>query len=97
MRTVEVVPEAVQREIEQLRRELAEAQVHVAAAPAPPSSQTASAAEKFKWFYQNQMQPTFKQALALLKEVAREDGHAADAFATAMTNACRVLMNQLGS
>lgn len=57
---------------------------------------SATAAERFKWFYQNQMQPTFKTALSLLREVAKEDGHAADAFATALTNACRVLMNQLG-
>ena len=42
------------------------------------------------------MQPTFKTALSLLKEVAEENGKAADAFATAMTNACKVLMNQLG-
>jgi len=96
VQTVEVVPEEVRRELEQLRRDLAEARAHVAAAPAPPSSSSATAAEKFKWFYQNQMQPTFKTALALLKEVAQEDGHAADAFATALTNACKVLMNQLG-
>ena len=43
------------------------------------------------------MQPTFKTALNLLKEVALEDGKAADAFATAITNACRVLMSQIGT
>lgn len=104
---VEVVPEDVQREIEQLKRELAEARAMSDAAgtssapdgaPSPEGkAKEASAAEKFKWFYQNQMQPTFKTALTLLREVAREDGHAADAFATALTNACKVLMNQLGS
>ena len=56
-----------------------------------------SATEKFKWFYGNQMKPTFTTALNLLKEVAQEDGKAADAFATAITNACKVLMNQLGT
>ena len=67
-------------------------------APSPEGkAKAASAAEKFKWFYQNQMQPTFKTALTLLQEVAREDGHAADAFATAITNACKVLMTQLGT
>jgi hypothetical protein len=60
-------------------------------------AQAATATEKFKWFYANQMKPTFTTALNLLKDVAREDGHAADAFATALTNACKVLMNQLGS
>jgi hypothetical protein len=107
VKTVEVVPEAVQREIEQLRRELAEARAvggttsSVTADAVPPSPKgegsEVSAVEKFKWFYANQMQPTFKQALALLQEVAREDGHAADAFATAVTKGCQVLMNQLGS
>ena len=43
------------------------------------------------------MKPTFTTALNLLKEVAKEDGHAANVFATALTNACKVLMNQLGT
>ena len=98
---VEVVPEGVQREIEQLKRELAEARAIAQGTgnreQGTGMAQAATAAEKFKWFYQNQMQPTFKTALTLLQEVAREDGHAADAFATALTNACKVLMNQLGS
>ena len=104
---VEVVPEDVQRQIEQLKRELAEARAmggttSSGPAKAGPPSKTGegsevSAAEKFKWFYANQMKPTFTTALNLLKEVAQEDGHAADAFATALTNACRVLMNQLGT
>lgn len=95
VKTVEVVPESVTRELEQLRRDLAEAR---ASAGEPPkvAATEASATDKFKWFYANQMKPTFATALNLLKEVAQEDGHAADAFATAITNACRVLMNQLG-
>lgn len=99
VQTVEVVPESVQRELEQLKRDLAEARATRSGDyQSPPSpAPAATAAEKFKWFYQNQMQPTFKTALTLLKEVAQEDGHAADAFATAITNACKVLMNQLGS
>lgn len=107
VRTVEVVPEAVQREIEQLKRELAEARAvggTTSSDPAkagPPSPKgegsEVSAVEKFKWFYANQMQPTFKTALTLLQEVAREDGKAADAFATAVTKGCQVLMNQLGT
>lgn len=52
--------------------------------------------EKFKWFYSNQMKPTFSTALTLLREVAMEDGHAANMFATALTNGCKQLMNQLG-
>ena len=107
VRTVEVVPEAMTRELEQLRRELAEVRAvggttsSGSGKPLPPSPEGegsgASAAEKFRWFYQNQMQPTFKTALNLLKEVALEDGKAADAFATAITNACKVLMNQIGT
>lgn len=97
VQTVEVVPESVQRELDQLRRDLAEARATRSGDyQSPPSSHAATATEKFKWFYLNQMQPTFKTALTLLKEVAQEDGHAADAFATALTNACKVLMNQLG-
>ena len=99
---VEVVPEEVQRELEQLKRDLAEARANAMQGTGNREQGTgmageATAAEKFKWFYQNQMQPAFKTALTLLKEVAQEDGHAADAFATALTNACKVLMNQLGS
>jgi len=94
VQTVEVVPESVQRELEQLRRDLAEAR---SGGNLPPQVATpATATEKFKWFYANQMKPTFATALNLLKEVAQEDGKAADAFATALTNACKVLMNQLG-
>lgn len=97
VQTVEVVPESVQRELDQLRRDLAEARATRSGDyQSPPSSPAATATEKFKWFYLNQMQPTFKTALTLLKEVAQEDGHAADAFATALTNACKVIMNQLG-
>ena len=96
VQTVEVVPEAVTRELEQLRRDLAEARASSNASPQVAATE-ASATDKFKWFYANQMKPTFTTALNLLKEVAREDGHAADAFATAITNACRVLMNQLGT
>ena len=98
VQTVEVVPESVQRELDQLRRDLAEARAtRNGDYQSPPSpAPAATATEKFKWFYANQMQPTFKTALSLLKEVAEENGKAADAFATALTNACKVLMNQLG-
>lgn len=96
VQTVEVVPEDVKRELEQLRRDLAEARSGAYQAPPSPATQ-ATATEKFKWFYTNQMKPTFTTALNLLREVAKEDGHAADAFATALTNACKVLMNQLGT
>ena len=101
VQTVEVVPEAVTRELEQLRRDLAEARANAQGTgnreQGTGMTQTATAADKFKWFYANQMKPTFTTALNLLKEVAQEDGHAADAFATALTNACKVLMNQLGT
>ena len=101
VQTVEVVPEAVTRELEQLRRDLAEARANAQGTgnreQGTGMAQTATAADKFKWFYANQMKPTFTTALNLLKDVAQEDGHAADAFATAITNACRVLMNQLGT
>lgn len=95
-RTVEVVPEAVTKELEALRARLAEAEAK--AAPTviqAPEGPTAS--EKFKWFYANQMKPAFTTALALLQEVAREDAHAADLFATALTKGCQQLLNQLGT
>ena len=56
----------------------------------------ATATEKFKWFYNNQMKPAFSTALELLREVARENPKAADLFATALTKGCEQLMNQLG-
>ena len=102
--TVEVVPEAVQRELEQLKRDLAEARAMTDTPKAsserggaPAGGGGVTATEKFKWFYANQMKPTFATALNLLREVAREDGKAASAFATALTNACKVLLNQLGT
>ena len=56
----------------------------------------ATASEKFKWFYNNQMKPAFTTALDLLREVAKEDPKAADLFATALTRGCQQLMGQLG-
>lgn len=104
VRTVELVPEAVQQELADLRARLAEAQANratdVAASRARHSEEQttgASAAEKFKWFYANQMKPAFTTALSLLKEVAQEDGHAASLFATALTRGCQQLMDQLGA
>ena len=101
VKTVEVVPEEVQRELDQLRRDIAEARANAQGTgnreQGTGMAQVASATEKFKWFYANQMKPTFTTALNLLKEVVLEDGKAADAFATAITNACKVLMNQLGT
>ena len=93
---VEVVPEAVQQEMERLKAELSEAKTRAAAPPAPQQPAHATAVEKFKWFYSNQMQPTFSTALNLLREVARENGMAAGMYATAMTKACQQLMAQLG-
>ena len=95
-RTVEVVPEAVTKELEALRARLAEAEAK--AAPTviqAPEGPTAS--EKFKWFYANQMKPAFTTALSLLQDVAREDAHAADLYATALTKGCQQLLNQLGT
>ena len=95
-RTVEVVPESVTRELEALRAQLAEAQAKAAPTVVQaPEGPTAS--DRFKWFYSNQMKPAFSTALNLLREVAREDAHAADLFATALTKGCQQLMNQLGT
>lgn len=90
---VEVVPEAIQKELEDLRRQLAEAQKpEEVVSPNEP----ASPVERFRDFYKNRMQPTFADALELLRQVAREDGKAAGMFATAMTSACKRLMDSLG-
>ena len=64
------------------------------AAAVKPEGPTAS--ERFKWFYANQMKPAFTTALDLLRDVAKEDAHAADLFATALNRGCQQLMNQLG-
>ena len=94
--TVEVIPADVKRELEQLRRQLAEAEAKAApAVKAAPEGPTAS--ERFKWFFANQAKPVFSSALVLLREVAMEDGKAADMYATAMLSACRRLMEQLGT
>lgn len=87
VKTVEVVPEAVARELEDLRRQVAEAK----------GPQGPTAVDRFKWFYANQMKPVFSNALQLLREVAQEDGNAADVFATAITSGCKRLMEQLGT
>ena len=90
---VEVVPEAIQKELEDLRRQLAEAQKpDEVASPNEP----ASPVERFRDFYKNRMQPTFADALELLRQVAQEDGKAAGMFAAAMTSACKRLMDSLG-
>lgn len=98
---VEIVPDAVQRELDDLRRQLAEARANAQGTgnseQGTGMAQPAGAIEKFRWFYANQMKPTFTTALTLLQEVAREDGKAADAFATALNRACQQLMNQIGS
>ena len=98
---VEIVPDAVQRELDDLRRQLAEARANAQGTgnseQGTGTAQPAGAIEKFRWFYANQMKPTFTTALTLLQEVAREDGKAADAFATALNRACQQLMNQIGS
>lgn len=90
--TVEVIPADVKRELEELRRQLAEAQ----AAPQTSAPAGPTAVDRFKWFYANQMKPVFAGALALLKEVAQEDGKAAGAFATAISAGCKRLIEQLG-
>lgn len=98
---MEIVPDAVQRELDDLRRQLAEARANAQgrgnSEQGTGMTQPAGAIEKFRWFYANQMKPTFTTALTLLQEVAREDGKAADAFATALNRACQQLMNQIGS
>lgn len=97
VKTVEVVPEDVQRELEALRAKNAELAAAIQDRPEPAEAAAPmSATEKFKFFYANQMKPAFSTALELLREVAREDGHAADMFATALTKGCQQLMNQLG-
>ena len=98
---VEVVPESVTRELEELRRQIAEEKAAKAEAPNPIPVEAkeahATATEKFRWFYENQMKPAFSRALELLTEVAKEDMKAADMFATALTKGCERLMNQLGT
>ena len=111
VRTVTELPDSARKEMEDLKSALARAEAKAASleaereatsgsgAGAPPSTEKAegaTAVEKFKWFYSNQMKPTFSTALTLLREVAMEDGHAANMFATALTNGCKQLMNQLG-
>jgi len=95
-KTVEVVPDSVQKELDDLRAQLAEARAHTVPTTVQAAPEGPTAVDKFKWFYANQMKPTFSSALQLLREVSREDGKAADMFATALVNGCKQLMNQIG-
>lgn len=95
-KTVEVVPDSVKAELDDLRAQLAEARAHAVPTTVQAAPEGPTAVDKFKWFYANQMKPTFSSALSLLREVSREDGKAADMFATALVNGCKQLMNQIG-
>lgn len=95
-KTVEVVPDSVKAELDDLRAQLAEARAHTVPTTVQAAPEGPTAVDKFKWFYANQMKPTFSSALSLLREVSREDGKAADMFATALVNGCKQLMNQIG-
>jgi len=95
-KTVEVVPDSVKAELDDLRAQLAEARAHATPTTVQAAPEGPTAVDKFKWFYANQMKPTFSSALSLLREVSREDGKAADMFATALVNGCKQLMNQIG-
>ena len=99
VRTVEVIPEATQRELDDLRRQLTEAQAKAAdvgAISRSPAPTDVSAVDAFKAFYADQMKPAFTRALALLEAVAQEDANAANMYATALVNGCKQLMNKLG-
>jgi len=95
-KTVEVVPDSVKAELDDLRAQLAEARAHATPTTVQAAPEGPTAVDKFKWFYSNQMKPTFSSALSLLREVSREDGKAADMFAMALVNGCKQLMNQIG-
>ena len=82
---VEVIPEEVRRELEELRK-------RVSAAPTPAGP---TASDRFKWFYANQLQPAFASALDLLRDVAREDRRSAEGFARALTAGCAKLVEKL--
>ena len=99
VQTVEVVPVDVKRELEALRRQLAEAKAEAEGTgnrEQGTGMAGPTAVDRFKWFYANQMKPTFASALELLKDVAREDARAADAFAAAISAGCKRLIEQLG-
>ena len=95
-KTVEVVPDSVQKELDDLRALLAEARAHATPTTVQAAPEGPTASDKFKWFYANQMKPAFASAVTLLREVAKEDAKTADLFATAIVNGCKQLMNQLG-
>ena len=93
--TVEVIPDSVKRELADLRTRLAAANQGTGDS-GQGTGKAATAAERFKMFYDIRMKPAFSDALSLLTEVAREDAHTADMFATALVNGCRQLMTRLG-
>ncbi len=102
VQTVEVVPEALTRELEALRAEVARLQKpspggEGGARSATDDAPSTTATDRFKRFYDATMKPAFTQALDLLRDVAREDPHAADVYATALTRGCKMLMDQLGT
>ena len=98
VQTVEVVPEAMTRELEQLRRELAEAKAKAlsgAAAPPPPEGEARDPAARFREFYTATMRPAFNTALDILRAVKADDANTADMLARAVMKGCEALLNQL--
>jgi len=91
-RVVEVIPEPVARELNELRARLAEGQAQ-GTAGAPPAG---SASDRFRAYYDAQIKPTFRRALDLLRDVKSEDAGTALMLAKAMTSACTALMQSLG-
>ena len=101
-RIVEVVPEAVQNELADLRRQLAEAKAAKgdasSGAVASPSHQgegMGTAVARFRDSYKR-LTEEFKTAEALLAEIVKDDAHTGQMYATAMVKSCRMMIERLG-
>ena len=101
IQTVEVVPEAVQNELADLRRQLAELQKPSHSGEGGPrsgSDEVASpvtAVARFRDSYKR-LTDEFKTAEALIAEIVKDDAKTGHMYATAMVKSCKMMIERLG-
>lgn len=100
-RIVEVVPDDVKRELEELRRQLEAAKAAgdtSSGAGAPPTTGLkgmGTAVARFRDSYKR-LTDEFKTAEGLIAEIARDDAKTGHMYATAMVKSCRMMIERLG-
>lgn len=96
VQTVEVIPEAVQNELADLRRQLAEAKAAGDHAGSPLQGEGAeTAVARFRDSYKR-LTDEFKTAEALIAEIVKDDAATGHMYATAMVKSCKMMIDRLG-